>query len=74
MITLRHALRVCLFAVSTLLAQAKVIYVNGNLNTDPPPNGLSWATAFTTVQEGINVATEGDEVWVASATYFENIY
>jgi parallel beta helix pectate lyase-like protein len=55
------------------LASAKVIHVNGILLTDPPPDGLSWTTAFNAVQTGIDAAGAGDEVWVAAAAYFENI-
>jgi hypothetical protein len=39
----------------------------------PSHDGASWATAFTAVQQGINVAAPDDEVWVAGGTYSENI-
>jgi len=61
-----------LFAAA-MTARAKVIYVDGNLNTDPVPDGQTWATAFSTVQDGIDAAGDSDEVWVAAATYLENI-
>src|ERR1700752_3216203 len=54
-------------------AQARVIYVNGNLNTDPVPDGNSWATAWAKVQEGIESASADDDVWVARGIYLENI-
>src|SRR6266496_2799334 len=60
-----------LFVAAT--SSAKVIYVNGTLNTDPVPDGLTWTTAFHTVQAGIDAADDGDEIWVAAATYSENI-
>ncbi len=36
-------------------------------------DGLSWATAFDTVQEAVNVASSGEEVWVAAGVYIENV-
>jgi hypothetical protein len=37
-------------------------------------DGTSWKTAFKTVQEGINAASDGDTVIVARGTYVENIH
>lgn len=62
---------VLLFA-SAGVAQAATIYVNQN-SVQPFPDGHSWDTSFKTVQEGVNAAVTGDEVWVAKGTYFENI-
>jgi hypothetical protein len=61
------------FLLCTLSVAAKTLHVHGNLNTDPPPDGLTWATAFNTVQAGIDAAQPGDEVWVAATNYFENL-
>ena len=63
-------------AVSGLVpmtGDAKVIYVSASQTTNLPPDGLSWTTAFTGVQGGLNAALADDEVWVAAATYFENV-
>ena len=59
---------VALAVLAVPLAQARVIYVSQSSTADPP-DGQSWATAFPSVQQGIDAAVEGDEVWVAAATY-----
>ncbi|MBI2843607.1 MAG: chitobiase/beta-hexosaminidase C-terminal domain-containing protein [Armatimonadetes bacterium] len=48
-----------------------IIYVkpDGNDNN----NGLSWGYAKQTITAGLNAASAGDEVWVAGATYNEQI-
>ncbi|MBN1220132.1 MAG: hypothetical protein JXM69_14485 [Anaerolineae bacterium] len=38
--------------------------------TDPTPDGLSWTTAFTNVQDALNVAASGNEIWVAEGVYY----
>ena len=53
-------------------AAAATIYVDKNA-PGANPDGLSWGTAFTSVQQGLNAAVSGDEVWVAKSTYFEHI-
>jgi len=47
---------------------ATVIYVDTD-STAGPWNGTSWATAYRTVQEGLDNAVGGGEVWVAEGTY-----
>ncbi len=32
-------------------------------------DGLSWATAFTDLQDALAIAADGDEIWVASGVY-----
>ena len=52
---------------------ALVFYVNQN-NSGGPWDGMSWATAFATIQEGIDAAAAMApcEVWVAAGTYGES--
>ena len=55
-----------------LSVSADVIYVDiDNLAT--PGNGSSWQSAMASIQEGINGASYGDEIWVAEGTYAETI-
>ncbi len=53
-------------------AFAAVRYVNLN-NAMPVAPYNSWANAATNVQAAIDVAAQGDSVWVAAATYFGSI-
>src|SRR3989442_15669506 len=50
-----------------------IIYVSANQTNQASPDGLSWRKAFPSVQQGLDAANAGDQVWVAAATYFENI-
>ncbi len=55
---------ICVFPFSSLA----VVYVDiDNTGTE---NGTSWDYAYNTIQEGINAATSGEEVWVAEGTYY----
>ena len=51
---------------------APVIYVDVD-NVSGTENGASWATAFDTIQEGIDAASPGDSICVAEGTYYETI-
>ena len=53
-------------------AFADVWYVDDS-NTGGPWDGLSWATAFQLIQDGVDAASSGDEVWVVGATYEESV-
>jgi alpha-tubulin suppressor-like RCC1 family protein len=52
--------------------QATTFYVDSK-QTNTPPNGLTWASAFPTVTQALAISTNGSSVWVARGTYFENI-
>ncbi len=63
---------VLVLALASCVANAQVVYVNGVTGSDAN-NGSSWGLAKKTVQAGIGAAAEFSEVWVAAATYKEQI-
>jgi autotransporter family porin len=58
-----------LMIVLQACAAMAAVYVN-QANTSDVKDGASWTTAFTQVQDGINAATAGQQVWVAKGTYY----
>ncbi|KAA5536954.1 T9SS type A sorting domain-containing protein [Taibaiella lutea] len=52
----------------SICANATIVYVD-SAHTGGTQNGISWATAFSDFQAGINAANADDSVWVAKGTY-----
>ena len=68
----RYILALTMFSILCRTALGAVWYVDRD-NSSGTEDGISWATAFTTVQEGIDAAfdDDGGEVWVAEGVYSE---
>ena len=48
-----------------------IIYVDSSaVSRDTEKNGSSWATAFTNLQDALEIADNGDEIWLAKGTYY----
>ncbi len=56
-------------AAAPLSAASTVLYVN-HAASGATHNGLSWETAYLTLQDALVVATAGQEIWVAAGTYY----
>jgi hypothetical protein len=52
---------------------ASVVHVHLDQAGEESSDGLSWSTAWATVQEGIEAARSGDEIWVGAGVYYENV-
>ncbi len=52
----------------TTARQTKTIYVNSLAN--PGGDGLTWPTAYTSLQDGLAIGQLGDEIWVTQGIYY----
>jgi len=67
---LRARTRLTLTACVVMLgaaANAQDVFVDANASG--PSDGMSWATAFKSLQAGLDASVLGDEIWVAAGTY-----
>jgi hypothetical protein len=59
----------CLIVAMTAQAMASgIIYVDSR--ADGADNGTTWADAYTNLQDALDVAHDGMEIWVAGGPYF----
>ncbi|HSH03281.1 MAG TPA: choice-of-anchor Q domain-containing protein [Anaerolineae bacterium] len=50
-------------------ASSHIIYVDAD-SVAGTPDGISWTSAYTNVQDALAVAVGGDEIWVAEGVYY----
>jgi len=51
------------------LSAQTTIYVNQNVQSGQQ-NGSSWADAFPDLQQALSASIDGNEIWVATGTYY----
>ena len=64
----QHLIALAIIVSSTMAAQATTYYVDV-AQPDNAGAGTTWATAKRDLQEAINAATSGDQIWVAAGIY-----
>lgn len=60
-----------LMAFAAFPGQAGIIYVNSNLSAIG--NGSSWPTAYKHLQDALDAAVSGDEIWVVQGYYYPDL-
>lgn len=72
-ITLARALRSIVPLLLVVCGDARGAVVFVNKSSPGPHNGQTWSTGYLTIEDGINAAGAGAEVWVAAGQYNERI-
>lgn len=60
-----------LMAFTSFSGHAGIIYVNSNLTAIG--DGSSWPTAYKHLQDALDAAVSGDEIWVVQGTYYPDL-
>ena len=58
------------FILTPDMAHAEILYVS---KTGNGTDGTSWETAFGAISDALTASASGDNIWVDSGTYAENI-
>ncbi len=61
----------CFYAFSTQIASAGILHVRPDATGDA--SGSDWENASTSISAALEVASYGDEIWVAAGTYQDNV-
>ena len=59
---------IILYVFFTLTLHANTIFVNNSANGNN--DGTSWQNAYLDLQDAINVAVDGDDLWIAQGVYY----
>jgi len=61
---------VALWLLCPVVALGKIIKVDASIPANATQNGVDWVTAFKTLQQALDVAEAGDDIWIAGGTYY----
>jgi|GEM_PF-2460673 len=71
--TYRFCIIFCFLFLSSEVYAQKTIFVNSGNTQVAVQDGHSWTTAFSSLQDALAIAQEGDEIWTATGIYKPSI-